>query len=377
MDEDITTFFATNRNLEQTDPPVFGEVFHKDGAEFYRVGKATARRNDAGDYEVTSITVAPEKAGTHGLDTDARLGSRAVLDEMKAAMRDGDRDAIVLIHGYASDFSDAIVRAAELTDKYRIQGKDGETRAPVVLAFSWPANGRTVPFKSYASDRRDAAASGQAMARLFLRLCDFLTAEARRTLDAADEDTRAAHRPCPNRIHLVAHSMGNWALRHGLLAIREARGRDRLPRIFDNIFLMAADEDADALANPEKLGELHKIGNAVHVYHSKDDQALVISDVTKLNPSRLGSNGPEDMAQVSPRVTALDCREVDWTGLLDANHQYYRQRAEVIADVNSVLAGEPLGEIDGRAALPERGRYRIYARERDARDAGRDSMTDR
>ena len=230
-------------------------------------------------------------------------------------------------------------------------------RAPLVLVFSWPANGETIPFASYISDRQDAAKSGQAIARLFFRLCDFFTEEARTARIEERNGDKSAHAACTGRLHLLAHSMGNWALRNALQVIIERRGWDRLPAIFDNIFLMAADEDEDALEDRLKLGLLPRLGNAVHVYHSKDDQALMISDVTKLNPDRLGHNGPVDMDRTDDKVVTIDCRHFDVTELAHGNHQYYRRREEVIRDVCAVLSGQRPEEIAGRRKLTHPRRY--------------------
>lgn len=122
---------------------------------------------------------------------------------------------------------------------------------------------------------------------------------------------------------------------------------------------MCADEDEDALENKEKLGLLPQLCNAVHVYHSKDDQALVISDFTKLNPDRLGSNGPKDMSKVGQKVVSIDCRHVDSTTATHANHQYYRLRPEVISDVKQVLAGKRPEEIVPRKRLEHQNSYMI------------------
>lgn len=359
MSDTIEVFFATNRDHLPDERPPFGTTFHREGAAYYRVGKAVVTNSDGG-YKLSHTEVAAENAaGGDDTDPDVKLGSRAIFAEIKRRMREDGRDLIVLIHGFAADFETAPERAAELAEKYLIAGKDGQARRPVVFAFSWPANGRSIPFVSYISDRGDAARSGDALARLFLRLCDFLVAEARENRRQRDEAARERHAPCPNRIHLVAHSMGNWTLRHGLQGLIAERGADRLPSVFDNIFLMAADEDADALADPAKLALLPRLGNAVHVYHSKDDRALVISDTTKLNPDRLGQMGPKDMDAVDEKVIAVDCRHVDSTEFLHANHQYYRLREAVIADVRQVLAGLAPGEIDGRTETDHPNRYII------------------
>ncbi len=361
----VEVYFATNRNEEGDKAPWYGPRFHPDGSESYRVGRAVVTAKGSGEkatYAAETVETFAQKPGPAGDDRKAKLGSAQLFSDLKARMRAEERDLIVLIHGYASEFSAALERAAELTEKYEVLCKDGKHRQPLVVAFSWPANGRMAPFASYISDRQDAAKSGQAIARFFFRLCDFFLEEVRAlrlAQEKKDEGAEAEHAPCPNRLHLVAHSMGNWALRNAVQAIVERRGADRLPAVFDNIFLMAADEDEDALQDNLKLGLLPRLGNAVQVYHSKDDLALVISDVTKLNPDRLGHNGPIEMDRTDEKVVAIDCRHVDRTELAHANHQYYRLRPEVIADVRFVLAGRRPEEVPDRKALASTRRYLI------------------
>jgi esterase/lipase superfamily enzyme len=368
MAKRIEVYFATNRKEAGKAAPWYGNTFHAGGSELYRVGKAWVEpprggeTADEGEYALKKVETFPEKAGTGGADSAAGtlLGSTRLFTELKARMREESRDLLVLIHGYASSFATAAERAAELCDKYAYTDKTGETRHPLVLAFSWPANGETIPFSSYISDRQDAAKSGVAIARLFFRLCDFFLAEAQAARAARDDATERERRSaCPSRIHLLAHSMGNWALRNAVQAVIERRGTDRLPAIFDNIFLMAADEDEDTLQDRLKLALLPRLGNAVHVYHSKDDRALVISDTTKLNPDRLGHNGPLDMLATDEKVVAVDCRHVDTTGFLHANHQYYRLQPLVIADVRAVLAGRRAEEVPNRKPLTQLRRYLI------------------
>lgn len=259
------------------------------------------------------------------------------------------RDIIVLIHGFAASFETTIERAAELKDKYLIQGEDGELYMPHVFAFSWPSDGKVFPYTKYHSDREDAAASGIAIARSLLKLIDFLRRGAE-TPRIAEEDGkhRSYDRMCQQNIHLVAHSMGNWALRHAVQGLRVELGTDRLPRIFDNVFLMAADEDDDALERDDKLGLLPRLARAIHIYHSRGDLALEVSDRTKGNPDRLGSNGPRTKDGLSAKIFTIDCRKVDFTTIGHGNHQYYRLREEVIHDVRQVLAGVPADLIDGR-----------------------------
>ncbi len=342
----VEVFFATNRNPVPAKDGHFGERFHADGPMFFRVGSAELQRvsDDSEEgYKVRS-EVFPEALGKDGSEVTKLLGSSALLSDLRKRMMKDKHDVVVLIHGFANTFVSSLQRAAQIKQSYLIEPGNGAAYEPYVVVFSWPSNGRTKPPWEYHSDRDDAAASGAAMARFMMRVLDFLSDKGK----------------CEQRIHLVAHSMGNWAFRHavqGLVALNE---QARLPAVFTNVFLMAADEDEDTFEKAHKLQRLSELGRAVHVYHSRGDLALLVSDTTKFNPDRLGSGGPRTFSGLSNRVVAIDCGEVDFTTASHGNHQYYRIRKEVIGDVRSVLSGRfPPDQVPLRVVVESGRRYRI------------------
>jgi len=379
-------FFATNRNQTGKISGVssFGTRFNSDGPHFYRVGSADVARSGSGKdarYTVKDVSVAREsKSGAPRL-----IGSASVFAELRAAMAAASRDIIIYIHGFANSFENTLINAAQLADAYKIKRRpddplagDDPEYSPYVFVFSWPSNGSVTPPWHYFSDRDDAEASGTAMARALRRLLDFLsemesdldkarraTAQATtaaKTSGTAPEGAHDLGQPCRQRMHLVAHSMGNWALRHTLRKLRGQGSATRLRPIFENAFLMAADEDDDALAHQHKLASLTEISRRVHVYHSSDDGALVVSDTTKFNPDRLGYYGPKTFSGLNTRIQAIDCSGVDATEFLDVNHQYYRLRPEVIQDVQAVLSGQVRPDSFPWRQVVEPGRrYRIGA----------------
>jgi esterase/lipase superfamily enzyme len=347
-------YFATNRNVKfetSKNGRNFGERFHQDGPQMFRVGKVEVTLSgadpldddawDVGRCELYSEDLNSHRAG------GAKLGSKALFEDLRERLKDENTDIIVYLHGFANDFPNTARRAAALQHLYGDKGKTA-----IVVAFSWPSNGTVVGSYNYHSDRDDASLSGVAMARTLSRLVSFLADmrdKDRETLIEAAREGRVATedelRQCNRSIHLVAHSMGNWALRHAINRFAEM-SEGRVPRIIDHAFLMAADEDSDALGQEHKLGKLLRLANFIHVYHSKDDRALQVSDTTKGNPRRLGAHGPERLDQLDERVLAVDCSRVDWTELSHGRHQYYRLRKEVISDVVATLKGLPQ---DGRA----------------------------
>ncbi|MFQ5466994.1 MAG: alpha/beta hydrolase, partial [Kiloniellaceae bacterium] len=299
-------------------------------------------------YKLASIDLVPEPEETR--DADKNPGSHRIYDELRAQMVGDKSDVICLIHGYAADIETALERGAELKDKYKVNG-----RTPHVFVFSWPADGEMKLLKSYFRDRDDAQASGVAIARAFLKLRAFLIQLKRENR-------------CEQSLHLVAHSMGNYALRWALQGIRGELG-DELPRLFDNVFLMAADEDDDAFEYDHKLRRLPEIARAVHVYFSPDDRALLVSDLTKRNPDRLGSDGPRVRDGLPRKVVLVDCRDVDVSDNDWTNHQYYRLNPRVVEDVNLVLKGTAPADMPTRIAVPEDRSWRIDAKRRPRRRA--------
>lgn len=63
----------------------------------------------------------------------------------------------------------------------------------------------------------------------------------------------------------------------------------RPPRVFDQVFLMAPDEDDDAFEHEHKLLPLPRLAKRVNAYFNNEDVAMTVSDKTKGNPDRLGA----------------------------------------------------------------------------------------
>ncbi|MEM7124583.1 MAG: alpha/beta fold hydrolase [Pseudomonadota bacterium] len=335
----VTVYFATNRNMTGSSKKRgFGKTFNEKGPHVVRLGWAEVEGRSV------KIHVAEETLETP--DAAKRiLGSTEVFGRVMRKMAKHSRDTLVYIHGFGFSFVEALQYAAKLKQHYNGQG-------PInVFVFSWPGDGKMIPLYSYFSDRSDARNSGMAMARTFLFLRDFI-----------NELGRDEQEFCGQRLHLLAHSMGSYALRHGLQGIRHEL-RDDIPRLFDNVILAAADEDDDTFEHDHKMRKLPSICRRVHVYFSPDDRALLISDKTKGRPDRLGSDGPRLIDDLPRKIALIDCRDVDNSkedGKSDIQiHQYYRLRPEVIADITDALAGTPPETAPNRKYNPATRSYRL------------------
>ena len=324
-------YFVTNRNQDSNQPGGFGGQFSQADIHDLRFGRANVvkRKNkfvlDYADLQDEVLSLDPNRQ---------KLGSAVIFAELRADMAKG-ADTIALIHGYNVSFEEALVKAGRVRAAYRTQA-----RKLNVIVFSWPSDGSMAPLRAYKSDRADARATGPAAGRMLFRLRDFL-AEVRRGEE------------CGGRIHLMAHSMGNYVLRNGLQELRRELG-ERLPLLFDQIFLFAADEDHDAFEHLHKMMVLPQIALGVNVYFNSGDTALVISDRTKSNPARLGARGPRLPLSVPGNVTLLDCSDVV-SGAVE--HSYFLDNAKTRRDVGAVLDGVSADRVVRRRYVASQNRY--------------------
>ena len=333
-----TIYFATNRNPNRTTNPTnFGKGFHKDALANLRFGKAEV------NGKKIKITVADEvlKKDADRKQKDgkgSKLGSQSIFTDIRREMANHSPDTIVFVHGYNVSFKEALKAAAHIQRNFE---KLNGTGVNVVL-FSWPSDGSMMPYIAYANDRQDAKASGPAFARGFLKLADFLRG-------ATPQES------CNQKIHLIAHSMGNYVLRNALQEIiRQSPGR--APRLFDQIFLMAADEDDDAFEYDHKFKQLPSVAKRVNVYFNNGDTGMAISDKTKGNPDRLGDDGPRLPRSVPGKVSLVDCSDIV-DGIVE--HSYYLKNAVVVDDMMAVLEGVRSKDIPRRDYEQENNRYRL------------------
>ena len=180
------------------------------------------------------------------------------------------------------------------------------------------------------------------------RVSDELGPRVRSDLGRDAETARLRKELCAGRLHLMAHSMGAYALRHAVQGMRREVGDD-LPRLFDEILLFAPDEDADAFEHDHKLALLPRLGRRVTVYHNREDIPLAISDLTKGNPDRLGADGPAHPHLLPAKVTVVDCTDVVTTRFQE--HRYHKANNTIVNDILAALLGEPAHLIKNRASF--------------------------
>ncbi|MEW6776735.1 MAG: alpha/beta hydrolase [Bdellovibrionota bacterium] len=354
-------YYATNRGHEGADrwhPKRYGKNFSADGRENLRFGKLTVPVDEAriraflrekigkegtGNGEALSeylakclpkgkIEAFQEGKIDPNLTDDQqlnKLGSLGFFSELKGQMIKST-DVLVFVHGYNVNWEDAAASALAL-QCMASQGEADNFEKILVVLFSWPSDGSMFPYRAYAADRADARDSGHAVGRAFLKLRDFLA-------NLREEARLGNTKLCEQEMHLLCHSMGNFVLQNALARLAEYHPGDQLPRLFENAFLCAADVDDRVLQEGEALSRLPEISRGVSVYYNKYDKALLISDKTKGNPDRLGTNGAAKPYQLHNKIHQIDCTPVVAQGFTE--HSYYLS-GKVNADIRQTLAGIP------------------------------------
>ena len=321
------------------DPRNFGTQLNNRGS-FLRFGKAQV--SDELD-SVTEIKVAPERLRPGR--RSQLLGSTAMFEEIREQMRAGV-DKVLFIHGFNYTFHESLIDAARLKRTY-----ETDDCPYTFFVFSWPSDGSLMPYIAYANDRADARTSGTALGRGLLKLGAFvqrvseeLGPRVRSDLGRDPDTARQRQELCGGRLHLMAHSMGAYALRHAVQGMRREIGDD-LPRLFDEILLFAPDEDADAFEHDHKLALLPKLARRVTVYHNREDIPLAISDMTKGNPDRLGADGPAHPHLLPAKVSVVDCTEVVTEF---QEHRYHKAEAIVVKDIQALIGNVKSDQITHR-----------------------------
>ncbi len=290
------------------------------------------QRNEGGELELGTCTVSipfsheegelespglfeTEDPAEHVLLLSIHRRTREVfVEQLKTRIgRSAEKAALVFVHGYNVSFEDAARRTAQMAFDLDFDG------APVM--YSWPSRAGLEDYMVDEANNRWTVPHLQE----FLRL--------------------VAHETDAEKIHLIAHSMGNRAVTEVLRRFAVETPSDAAPR-FNQIALVAPDVDADVFRD-EIAPAVRGVGR-VTLYASSGDKALKASKKVHGHP-RAGdlSSG----VVLADGVATVDASDVD-TSLLRAislGHSYFAEKPSVISDLRQLLAGAEPAQRGGLA----------------------------
>ncbi|MGN7705705.1 alpha/beta hydrolase [Chryseobacterium sp. 22543] len=237
-------------------------------------------------------------------------------------------DVLIFIHGYLYDFDDEL---KAILDLKKIFIDNPASPVEHILFVSWPASGSIIPL-SYFDDKASSINSGTSLMRLFYFYTQFLK----------DIFSNRDLAPCNQRIHIMAHSLGNRVLQSMLYSLK----RENILRVIDQVLLLNADVSYKVFEDSEdSYNKLPLLANRISIYLNRQDAVLGISQFTKniLTP-RLGKNGPSDLTHYKDIVSIIDCTFVK-EDILNSfkyevgNHWGYLSSSQVQSDIFQNLNG--------------------------------------
>jgi TRAP-type C4-dicarboxylate transport system substrate-binding protein/esterase/lipase superfamily enzyme len=256
-------FFATDRAMQTNPDPNLrfgsqrGDIVY--GTMKFDLGND---RPNAGPPEGARITdISPFKGER---DFAATL--------MRSVQAANSKELFIYVHGYSNTFRDAAESAALLLADLKFEG--------VGLIFSWPSDGVAL---QYPHDEQEEEVSR----RTFLSVL------------------QALRRVGIQRIHLLAHSMGN-RVATGALELMALNNREQRP-FLHHLILAAPDIYAARFA--QLVPSMQELSEKTTLYVSSADQALNCSQLLHQG-ARAGQGGPDRIVRGGVRYDGRDkCRD--------------------------------------------------------------------
>jgi esterase/lipase superfamily enzyme len=263
-------------------------------------------------WSVLTLGVADLRRRFVLLDKVMPLSGSDFITALRAQIRSApSRDVFIFVHGFNVTFEDAARRTAQLAYDLDFDGTP--------LMYSWPSQGSTT---AYTVDEAAVQISGRKMA-------DFLE--------------QVATQSGAQRIHLIAHSMGNRALIEALQTFLAKRAPSDRKNLFGQVVFTAPDVDRDYFV--DAIESLRDSAARVTLYASDKDVALRTSQLIHGAP-RAGTAGASIITL--PGLDTIDMSEVAADRL---GHSYFAANAGAIFDLFRLLwRGDPPPQRCGMSA---------------------------
>jgi esterase/lipase superfamily enzyme len=266
------------------------EVFVPESHRFGETGNAFWKRLLRFDLRDDSLRV----QRVQNQDRDAFYSE--IHQAMQAARETGETPhALVFLHGFNVTFADAAIRAAQIGYDLKVPG--------ATAFFSWPSRGNVA---AYPADEASIEASERPITDFLVDFAASCGAE---------------------RVHVIAHSMGNRGLLRALQRIAasaESRGKVK----FGQVFLAAPDVDCDLFLDLARFYPEH--AERTTLYASGADLPVHLS--SKLHDApRAGYFEPYTVAPGIDTVAVPDF-DLDLLG-----HGYFAQAEALLHDIYDLM----------------------------------------
>lgn len=239
--------------------------------------------------------------GQPSADQHLVIRNRAYLDSHQvfadavnaeiAQRENSDRDILLFVHGYNTGFSDSVLRFAQFAHDSGFQG--------TLVLFTWASRGSPL---EYFYDRESATIARDGLEKTLTALAG----------------TKA------RKVHIMAHSMGNWVAMESLRQL-QISGDPTLGGKLGEVVLASPDIDVGVFkAQMQRLGRPEKPYNLLV---SKDDRALNLSQRLSGNQPRIGNYADDtEIAQLG--IIVYDLTSVKSDDSL--RHGKFAQAPEIV-----------------------------------------------
>lgn len=281
-------------------------------ARFYRQLVTLPPGHQPGTISRPQLT--PESPRRHftlaGREAVSAADFRSGLARAVAARPADQRDVLVYVHGFNTDYEEAAFRLVQVAHDAGFRG------TPVL--FTWPSYNRVL---AYGGDREIATASRDALDRLMADLGEV---------------------PGIGRIHLIAHSMGSFltmeALRQAAIA-----GRGDMNNRLGEVILAAPDLDVEVFRQ-----QVARIGrpSRISLFVQSDDRALAAASRVAWDRPRVGALDVRDrrhreiISSLGVRVFVM--RTGGWTDLI--RHGTFAEAPEIVRLIGGKIGQPPVVE---------------------------------
>ncbi|MGA0565158.1 alpha/beta hydrolase [Ancylobacter sp. VNQ12] len=301
----VTVYVATTRQRDPNDQ----RAFTSERASRVSYGEYTISippNHRPGNIEWPTRHIDPAR---HFTVVSSRTLDRGAFEREVGRQRGGQLpDVGVFVHGYNTNFQEALFRMAQMTADAGI-----EDAAPIL--FAWPSEGSIA---GYVADKDAVTYSRDELVALLVRL--------------AAQRTRGA-------TTVVGHSMGGWLTAEALRQLR-LTGKDGVVARLQ-VILAAPDIDIDVFR--AQIGVIGRLSPPLAILVSRDDLALRASQLLTIERPRLGTLDVNDPG-VEEVTRAAGVQVVDISDLTTAD-AFRHDRFAALATLYPKLSGR---NADGR-----------------------------